>query len=108
MTIQTVMSTAVNIKAYKGINLVDKFIDVYNSKTTKIPEGNRYLHLVLMCKALAKIENYDNKVFDTLFKDLKLIMVYNDNRTLFKQIRNELVHLNMFLEHEEHNHKTFE
>ena len=76
IAIQTLMSTTVNIKAYEGINLVDKFLDAYNSK--RVPEGLRYTQLLMMCKALAKIESYDNKVFDTLFKDLKLMMVFNN------------------------------
>ena len=37
----------------------------------------RYAQLLALSKALAKADNYENVIFDLLFKELKHIMIYN-------------------------------
>jgi hypothetical protein len=44
-------------------------------KETKMPETARYIQLLMIAKALAKVEMYDNPVFKLLFQELKHIML---------------------------------
>jgi len=62
-------------------------------------------------RALAKVQNYENPVFDLLFKELKHIILFtqlNQRAHTFKGLRTELAQLNIYLRHDTHQYKTFE
>lgn len=137
-SIQGLFNVGVNLKSIKmteplELKLLDRFVDTYLQKqktppckgTTKglqISEtASNYGQLLMLAKALAKADHYDNVIFELLFKELKHIMMFNSTNAAFskvagggggskghKVLRNELAHINIYLKYDKHSYKTFE